>query len=54
MHANHDAYIDLLDFLEKHELGWAANIVKTSGHRFIDGMSKAFFKCTPTSNKDLR
>jgi hypothetical protein len=47
MYANHDAYNDLLAFLEKHELGWTSDTAKTYGHRFIDNMSKAFFHCTP-------
>ena len=49
MYANHDTYNDLLAFLEKHELGWTIDTAKTYGHRFIDGMSKAFFQCTPAT-----
>jgi hypothetical protein len=36
MYANHDAYNDLLAFLEKHEMGWTVDIAKTHGHHFID------------------
>ncbi len=43
MHANHDTYNDLRDFLEKHELCWTVDTAKTDRHRFIDAMSKAFF-----------
>jgi hypothetical protein len=49
MYANHDAYNELLAFLEKHALGWNKDTAKTLGHRFIDGMSKAFFQCTPAT-----
>jgi len=46
MYANHDTYNDLLAFFEKHELGWTTHIAKIDRHRFIEGMSKAFFQCT--------
>jgi len=49
MYANHDAYNELLAFLEKHALGWNKDTAKKLGHRFIDGMSKAFFQCTPAT-----
>ena len=49
MYANHDTYNNLLAFLEKHELGWTVDTVKTDGHRFIDGISKAFFQSAPAT-----
>ncbi len=53
MYANHDIYNDLLAFLEKHELGWTTDTARADGHRFIEGMSKAFFQCTPAIWGDL-
>jgi hypothetical protein len=51
MYANHHAYNQLLDFLEKHELGWIADSSLTDGKRFVEGMSKALFQCTPSTWK---
>ena len=38
-----------LFFLEKLEFGGTVDTAKTDGRRFIDGMSKAFLQCTPTT-----
>ena len=53
MYANHHAYNQLHDFLEKYELGWTADSTLTDGKRFVEGMSKAFFQCTPFTWKAL-
>ena len=53
MYASHDAYNDLVAFLEVHEVGWIVDTALTDGKRFIKGMSKAFFECTPGTWKTL-
>ena len=49
MYANHHAYNQLLDFLEKHELKWNGDSSLTDRNRFVEDMSKAFFRCTPST-----
>jgi len=53
MHAGHNLQNELLDFLEKHNLGWNSDEASTLGKNFVDGMSKAFFQCTPSVWKAL-
>ena len=38
MYANHHLHNELLDFLEKHDLGWTADTVSTVGKNFVDCM----------------
>ena len=47
MYANHHLYNELIEFLEKQSLGWTGEMASIVGKRFVDGMSKAFFKCGP-------
>ena len=53
MYANHKLYNDLLAFLEERQLGWPRDTFKTDGKRFVEGMSKAFFQCSPSTWKSL-
>ena len=53
MYANHDCYNALLAFLEERQLGWLRDTAKTDGKRFVEGMSKAFFQCSPATWKSL-
>ena len=51
IYANHHGYNALLAFLEECELGWTSDSAKTDGKRFVEGMSKAFFQCNPSTWK---
>jgi hypothetical protein len=53
MYSNHDAYNQLISFLEENKLGWHIKSVQTVGKRFVEGMSKAFLECTPSTWKAL-
>ena len=53
MYANHHTYNALLAFLEERELGWIGDSALTDGKRFVEGMSKAFFQCSPSTWKAL-
>ena len=53
MYANHHSYDALLAYLEERQLGWTSDTVKTHGKRFVEGMSKAFFQCCPSTWKAL-
>jgi hypothetical protein len=53
MYANHDGYNALIDFLEENKLGWTPASVHSVGKRFVEGMSKAFFECNPSTWKAL-
>jgi hypothetical protein len=49
MYTNHRRYNALIDLLEKADLGWTTDDAKIVGKRFVEGMSKAFFECTPST-----
>ncbi len=53
MYANHKLYNDLMAFLEERQLGWPSDTFKLDGKRFVEGMSKAFFQCSPSTWKSL-
>jgi len=53
MYANHNLHNMLLLWLEERELGWKGDTALTSGKIFVEGMTKAFFQCTPTIWKAL-
>jgi len=53
MYANHHSYNALLAFLEERQLVWLRDTAKTDGKRFVEGMSKAFFQCSPATWKSL-
>jgi hypothetical protein len=53
MYANHDGYNALIDFLEENKLGWTTHTASTFGKRFVEGISKAFFECNPSTWKTL-
>ena len=43
MYVNHHIYNDLIEFLEKHSLGWTKDMSSIVGKRFVEGISKALF-----------
>jgi hypothetical protein len=45
MYANYHIYIDLIELLEKHSLGWEKDMSSTDGKRFVDRVSKALVQC---------
>jgi hypothetical protein len=49
MYANHDGYNALIDFMEENKLGWTGDNASTIGKRFVEGISKAFFECSPST-----
>jgi len=51
MYANHIGYITLIDFLEENKLGMNNESALIVGKRFVDGMSRAFFECNPSTWK---
>jgi hypothetical protein len=53
MYANHHNYNALLAYLEERQLGWTTDTAKTHGKRFVEGISKAFFECCPSTRKAL-
>ena len=53
MYSNHAGYNALTDFLEENELGWSVENFNILGKRFVEGMSKAFFECSPSTLKAL-
>jgi hypothetical protein len=53
MYANHELHNELIAFMENRDLGWTKDDVSTIGKRFVDGMSKALFKCCPAVWKAL-
>ena len=53
MYANHTGYNELIDFMEENKLGSTVVTVNTTGKRFVEGMSMAFFECNPSTWKAL-
>ncbi len=45
MYTNHNIYNELIEFLEKHSLGWIKDMSSNVGKRFVEVMSNALFKC---------
>jgi hypothetical protein len=54
MYTHHNLYNKFLLWLEERELGWKGDTALTAaGKIFVEGMTKAFFQCTPAIWKAL-
>ncbi len=53
MYKNHNLYNKFLLWLEERKLGWNGDTAFTAGKIFVEGMTKAFFKCTAVICKAL-